>query len=124
MKKIYTILLSLAISTPVVSFALLKGTTDFLKGVRDIMNLIIPIMAGVAVIYFFWGVGQFILQAGDPKAREEGKQQMLWGVIALFVIFSIFGIISFIGNATGISQNGSGNGCVDGLNALGTQEGC
>jgi hypothetical protein len=113
MKKIYTILLSLAIVTPVVSFALLTGTVQLLKSVKDIMNMIIPIMAGLAVVYFFWGMGQFILHAGDPKTREEGKQQMIWGVIALFIIFSIMGIVNFIGSAIGITPGG-GTPCVVG----------
>jgi prepilin signal peptidase PulO-like enzyme (type II secretory pathway) len=128
MKKIYTLLLSLCIVTPVVSFALLTGTVALLKSVKDIMNLIIPIMAGVAVVYFFYGMGQFILHSGDPKTHEAGRQQMIYGIIALFIIFSIMGIVNFIGSATGITPGGtgspSGNGCVDGLNPQGTQDGC
>lgn len=113
MKKIYILLLSLTIVTPVVSFALLTGTVQLLKSVKDIMNMIIPIMAGVAVIYFFYGMGQFILHAGEEKVREEGKQQMIWGVVALFIIFSIMGIVNFIGSATGITP-GSGTPCTVG----------
>jgi prepilin signal peptidase PulO-like enzyme (type II secretory pathway) len=107
MKKIYALIISLAVITPIVSFALLQGTVELLKSVRSIMNMIIPIMAGLAVVYFFWGMGQFILHSGDPKTHEDGKQQMIWGVIALFVIFSIFGIVSFISDATGIQTSGT-----------------
>jgi len=110
MKRIYTIIISLAVLTPTTSFDMLTGTAGFLTGVRGLMNPLMYIFFGLAVLYFFWGMGQFILQAGDPKAVEEGKSKMIWGVVALFVMFSIFGIISFIGSATGISPNSGASG--------------
>jgi hypothetical protein len=109
MKKIYTIILSFCILTPVVSFALLQGTASFLTAVKGLMNPIIAIMSGLAVIYFFWGMGQFILHAGDPKAVEEGRSKMIWGVVAIFVIFCIFGIINWLGGQIGITPTGTGS---------------
>ena len=50
----------------------------------------------LAVVLFFWGVVKFIAQ--DKK--EEGKTMMIWGVIALFVMFTIWGIISFMQKST------------------------
>ncbi len=70
------------------------------------VNIIIRILFGLAIIYFFYGMGQFILHAGNEKIREEGKQKMIWGVIALFVMFSIFGIIQWIGVLFGIQAGG------------------
>jgi hypothetical protein len=57
---------------------------------------------GLAFLYFFWGMGQFVLKAGDEKARTEGKQKMVWSVVALFVMVSIYGIILFIRTTFGI----------------------
>jgi hypothetical protein len=34
--------------------------------------------------------------AGGEKSAEEGKSIMVWGVVGLFVAFSIWGIIRFI----------------------------
>ncbi len=82
---------------PSVSFAL-TGVRNLLT---EIKNSILPdvrtIVVWLAFIYFFWGVGQFILHSDDQKAREEGKQKMIWGVIALFVIVAIMGILRAIG---------------------------
>ena len=58
---------------PAVSFAALDGLTGLLKGTLDVINLLIPVVFGVGVLYFFWGLGQFILHdAGNEKTREEG----------------------------------------------------
>ncbi len=70
------------------------------------VHSIIRIVFGLAIIYFFWGMSQFILHAGYDKTREDGKQRMIWGVIALFVMISIYGIIAWIGVIFGIGQGG------------------
>lgn len=50
-----------------------------------------------AVVAFFFGVVQFIWASreGDGAQMTKGKTFMLWGLIALFVMFSVWGIIKF-----------------------------
>lgn len=50
-----------------------------------------------AVVAFFYGLANFIwgLRGGEPKAISAGKEFMLWALIALFVMFSVYGIIKF-----------------------------
>jgi succinate dehydrogenase/fumarate reductase cytochrome b subunit len=54
------------------------------------------IMSG-AVVAFFYGLAHFIwgLREGDPKVITNGKQFMFWSLVALFVMFSVYGIIKF-----------------------------
>lgn len=59
---------------------------------------IIPIFIGMALVYTIYAVVSFIMAGDDTKLREEKKQQILWGIIGLFVIVSIWGIIFVIGN--------------------------
>lgn len=66
-----------------------------------ILSYMPGIIFGLAVIYFFWGTGQFILNAGDEKYRAEGKKRMFWSIIALFVFVSIYGIIRLLGQLVG-----------------------
>lgn len=61
-----------------------------------LVNPIIGIVTGLAVIFFIGGLAKFILNAGDEKGREEGKKVMLWGIIALFVIVSMWGIVRIL----------------------------
>lgn len=84
------------------------GTPQDFRGVvclfTDLITTALPVVAGLALVVFFWGLAKFILKAGDETARAEGKQVMVWGIIALFVLVSIWGIISFItGEIFGIS---------------------
>ncbi len=68
--------------------------------VGSLINPLIAILVGLALLAFFWGLAKFILRAGgDEKAIEEGKKLMIWGLIALFVMVSVWGIINFMQNA-------------------------
>ena len=98
--KYYTLLLLLV---PAISFAEFDGIRGLLLGILSLMKILVPVVFSVALLYFFLGVSQFILKdAGNDKTREEGKKKMLWGIIALFVMVSIYGILQFIGGAVGI----------------------
>ena len=73
----------------------------------DLISTAIPIVAGLALVVFFWGLANFILKAGDEKGREEGKNVMKWGIVALFVLVSIWGIVMFLhGDIFGYSPVG------------------
>ncbi len=64
-------------------------------------NIVFPaiqLLFGVAVLYFVWGVLQFVLHGSDESAREKGKLTMLWGTIGMFIMVSAWGIIYLISN--------------------------
>lgn len=91
------------------------GQSVFAQSIQDIFNpyngnnsiytivvYLIRISFSVAVLFFFWGIARFILSAGDEKKIEEGKRMMFWGVIALFVMASISGIVSLLQGTLGV----------------------
>lgn len=93
--------------SPAVSFAALDGIRGLLIAFGGILNQLIRITFGLALVFFFWGLAQFILrESGEPKAREEGKKKMLWGIIAIFVMVSIYGILNLISGTLGIPLQG------------------
>jgi hypothetical protein len=105
-KSIIYIGLSAVVLFPAVSFAALGGLRTLLGDIKGIIDLVFPILYGLGFVYFFWGIGQFILNdSGNEKTRDEGKNKILWGVIALFIMFSIRGILSFISSATDVQIN-------------------
>ncbi len=64
------------------------------KVIEQIVNPIILLLVAGAFITFLWGVYEFVKNAGDGKARETGKQAILWGLIGLMVMFGAYGIIN------------------------------
>ena len=66
---------------------------------------IVTLLVGIAVLIFIIGLVRFITQSGDEKAVEEGKKFMVWGVIVLFVIVSIWGFVSLLQKIVGTTNN-------------------
>ena len=66
------------------------------------MRLAVPVIIGLALLAFIWGLVKFISRVGgDEKAVTEGKKLMIWGLIALFIMISIWGILRFFSASLG-----------------------
>ena len=62
---------------------------------------IIPVIVGIAVVYFLWGGYKFIQSAGDAKGREEGKKRLMYGLIGLAVMVSVWGLVKILAGTIG-----------------------
>jgi hypothetical protein len=100
-------ILSLAAAAlPYVTFGVQDVTgnmpSDF-KGVigyaLSILNLLLPILFALSFIIFFWGLSKFILSSsGSPADIQKGKNYMMWGILALFILVSARTLISLASN--------------------------
>ncbi|TSC67785.1 MAG: Uncharacterized protein CEO19_54 [Parcubacteria group bacterium Gr01-1014_73] len=61
-----------------------------------VVNPILILLFAVAFLVFIWGVFTYIVHADDPTKRSEGGKGMIYGVIGMFIMFSVFGIINLI----------------------------
>jgi hypothetical protein len=50
----------------------------------------------LSLLAFIVGVVRFMSTAGDDQSRATGKRLMVWGLIALFVMISVWGIANII----------------------------
>lgn len=62
----------------------------------DLVNPVIALLTGLAVMFFIWNVLRFIMSAGDAKGRETAKNGIIYGVVGLFVLFSFWGIVKLL----------------------------
>jgi len=86
----------------------MTGIKDLIVAVGGLINPLIVILVGVALLVFFWGLAKFIFRVGgDEKAVEAGKKLMLWGLLALFVMLSVWGIITFFQRELNLPIGGS-----------------
>lgn len=56
---------------------------------------LVSILLTVAVIVFFFGMVKYI-QSLSEKEKKVGKDLMFWGVIALFVMVAVWGLVASI----------------------------
>lgn len=103
MKKF--IIAALAFTPVIASAQELGNLSRLLDAVARLIDTALPIVVALGLLAFFYGLVKFIFSA----KKEEGTKIMIWGVVALFVMVSVWGLVRFIGNAFGIDQGGSAN---------------
>jgi hypothetical protein len=67
----------------------------------EILNPLIAIMFAVATAYFFYGVARYIWDPDNEEEREKGRISMMYGLIGMFVMVAVFGIMKFIISSIG-----------------------
>lgn len=68
-----------------------------------ISTSVIPLIFALAVTMFVWGVVQYVINSSEEVEKEKGKQFMIWGIIALTVMVSVWGLVSVLGNTFGVN---------------------
>jgi hypothetical protein len=109
MKKIIAIAVSLL--APVAVFA--QNTITKIDGTgqdsifgkfTSLGNSFITIVISLAVIWIVVNVFVYLI-AGSEDKRKEGGLRILYGVVGLFVILSIWGLVAILKNSFGTGNN-------------------
>lgn len=66
------------------------------KFTEVILMGIIPLLTGLGLLYFLYGLYLFMSASGNETKRSDGKQYILYGLIGLFVMVSVWGLVSII----------------------------
>jgi uncharacterized membrane protein YdjX (TVP38/TMEM64 family) len=69
---------------------------------RVILNPLIVLLFALAIVYFVYGLAQYLLSPDNEEIRKTSKSHMLWGIIGMFIMVSVFGIINLIMNTLGV----------------------
>lgn len=81
----------------------IKTLTDLINFfVCILLKSVVPLLFTVSLIVFIYGVVKYIMHADDEKEREEGRKFMLFGIIALFVMVSVWGLVQVLRNTFGL----------------------
>lgn len=98
MKKFTWALAATALVAPLSAFAATNcnssgGLCGILDTIGNLIGTATPIVVALALLGFFWGLAIYIFNSGDEKKRTEGRGIMIWGILALFIMLSVFGIV-------------------------------
>ena len=63
-----------------------------------IVNPLITLIFALAVVYFLYGVFEFISNAENEEKRTTGKSHMIWGIIGIVIMMGVFTILNMIMN--------------------------
>lgn len=95
---------------------MLLGTDVFDNLITYILNPLILLIFSFGFLVFLWGLLELLWNGSNPVKSNEGKQHMIWGVVGMFIMTAVGGIINLIVSTFGLTlpPNVSANGSVGG----------
>jgi hypothetical protein len=75
-----------------------------------LLRLGIPLLVTAGVVFFLYGIVVFIFNSANPEKKAQGAQMMIWGIVGLFVMVSIWGLVQIFRSTFGF--NGSADSVI------------
>lgn len=81
----------------------------------SVMDRAIAVLISLAVLAVLWGILTYFFKY-SPEKRKEANAFIIYGLLSLFVITSLWGFVSLFGSVLGINVNGQNTTIDDGTN--------
>lgn len=72
---------------------------DLVANIVTIINNLVALGSALALFYFMWGIVKYLTHYDDEKKRTESVQTITYGLIALFVLIAIWGLVALVGES-------------------------
>ena len=86
------------------TFQASQGLRGLICFAASLLRLVIPLLVGVALIMFIYGIIIYVINANSDDKRKEGTKSMLMGIIGLFVMISVWGLVKVLGSTFGLDN--------------------
>ncbi|OGG78018.1 hypothetical protein A3A36_00930 [Candidatus Kaiserbacteria bacterium RIFCSPLOWO2_01_FULL_52_12b] len=74
-------------------------------GIIGVLNtVVVPVIFALAFLVFIWGLLKyFFLNGGDEAKHSLGRQFVLWGILGMVVLFTVWGFVNILLSTLGIA---------------------
>lgn len=86
----------------------LSPLSSLIGAVASIVGSLVPILVTLGLVVFLWGLVRYLWSKGGKADIENAKNLMKWGLVTLFVMVSVWGIIDLMQSALNINKNAEG----------------
>lgn len=69
-----------------------------------IINPLILLLFALAVVYFLYGIFEFISNQENEEKKTKGKSHMIWGIVGITIMMGVFTIMNIILNTLNIKD--------------------
>ena len=95
------------LATPLIALAQANDiVTPIANNILRTVNVLSTVVFVLAVVAFGWGIVKFIFAGGDPTKLGEAKSFLMWGVVGMAVMASVFGLVKFLQTYFGVEGGG------------------
>jgi uncharacterized membrane protein YidH (DUF202 family) len=80
------------------------SVTTLYQKILYFLNLAVPLAIAIAVVIFIYGVLKYVT-AGEDEDKSKARNFMIWGIVAIFVMVSVWGLVNILKNTFGLQNN-------------------
>ncbi len=73
-----------------------KDFKGLIKFFVDLIKDLIPLVIALTVLVFLWGIFKLVLAGDSEDKRNEAKTIMFYGIVSLFVMVSVWGLVRIL----------------------------
>ena len=95
LRKLVTSVALLLITFPVPTSAAAYDFRSLVTLFIDMIKTLVPLIVGLTLLYFIWGIFQLV-RSNSEDARKEAIGVITYGVVSLFVMVSVWGLVSIL----------------------------
>jgi uncharacterized membrane protein YidH (DUF202 family) len=67
-----------------------------LKVDQMIIDPLIGLLFALAIMYFLYGMVQFLLNQDNDEKKTTGKSHMIWGIVGITIMLGVFTILNIV----------------------------
>lgn len=87
----------IAVISPGVAFAAQANSlSDVLTTINGFVQPLITFAIALAVLFFLYGLLQYVTAGDDPEKQKNGRSKMIYGVVVIFVMVSVWGLVNLL----------------------------
>lgn len=71
----------------------------------QIVQPIIGLIFTLAIFFFLWNVFLIVTKSDQAEEREKLKSRVVWGLVAIVVMLSVWGLVRVVLRSSGLERN-------------------
>ncbi len=77
----------------------------FVQHILSLINqVVVPLIFALAFLTFVWGIfNYFFLGSDDASKQEKARSFILYGLLGMVILFSVWGLVSILLNTFGLT---------------------
>src|ERR1035437_464034 len=79
------------------------GLCSIISSISNLFSTIVPVLIGLGVIYFIWGVIMYVIADGE-EAKKKGRDSIIYGIIGLTAIICMWGLVNIVDVTFGLND--------------------
>lgn len=75
---------------------MIMSLSSLAQSIISFVDLLVWVLSSLAIVIFFIGLVRYIAHGADSHAHQQARESIMWSLVALFVLFSIWGILQLL----------------------------